>query len=409
MFNSYNFLKEISFVRLSGSDEELRCANMIKDVIIKNKGNVELESFEVDYSTIKDASLIVDGRNIEVTGIKMSGSTPKNGITKDFLYVENCTPSNLINAKDKIVLVNALGYEGYKELVNAGVAGIIAMDGSIYDDVNNTDLTVKALRERHTKNGVIPGVTMRIKDAEELILSNPKSVSLTVIQEETKVDSHNVVATIEGEMDEVVVFTAHYDSVPFSYGTYDNGTGTVTLLDLYFEFMSSLKKPKRTLKFVWCGSEEVGLLGSKAYVDKHKDELDKYRLCINVDMTGVVLGRDIAVCTSLDSLTHFIDYTANLEGFPILCKQGVYSSDSTPFAYAGVPAVSFARMSTTGGVSFHSRKDCFETINADIMNKTTSFVSLIANKLIYAQLFPVKKEMPDNMKKELEKYLGIEK
>lgn len=407
MFNSYEFLKEISYVRTSGSPEEFKCANTIRTQVEKLGGEAFLESFDVDYTTIKEAALIVNGKSYNVTGIKMSGSTPKEGITKEFVYVENCTSTNLVNVENKIVLVNMIGYEAYKNLTEAGVAGIITMDGSIYDDLNNSDLGFKALRERHTKNGVLPGVNVRIIDAQEIIVSNPKEVTIKVIQEQVKVKSHNVVSTMKGESDEVVVFTAHFDSVPFSTGAYDNGTGCVTILDLYNKFIKTT--PKRTLKFVWCGSEEVGLLGSKAFVNDHKDELKDYRLCINVDMTGVVIGRDIAVCTSLPGLVSFIDYTACLTGFPVICKQGVYSSDSTPFAYEGVPAVSFARMSTNGGVEFHSRRDCIDAINPEVMNRTTDFVYMIAEKLINSVNFPVKKEMPDNMKKELDTYLGIEK
>ena len=36
-------------------------------------------------------------------------------------------------------------------------------------------------------------------------------------------------------------------------------------------------KPLRTLKFIWRGPEEMGLLGSKAYTQAHKDDLDKYK------------------------------------------------------------------------------------------------------------------------------------
>lgn len=403
-FNAFEFLKEISFVRTSGSKEEETCAKMIQKQVQNLGGSADIETFEVDNFNVTTANLVVDGKKYECTGIGMSGNTD---ITKEFLYVENSTPANLVNAKDKIVLVNMLTPNVYKELLRVGVAAVICMDGSIYDDLNNTDLGIKALRARLLKEGILPGVTIRAVDAQEIIYSNPKKVSIKLTQEQTKVNSFNVVSTIKGESDEVIVFTAHFDSVPFSYGSYDNGTGTVTILDLYNRFLKT--KPKRTLKFVWCGSEEVGLFGSKAFVEQHKDDLKDYRLCINVDMTGVIIGKDIAVCTSLESLSHFIDYTANLTGFPLECRQGVYSSDSTPFATAGVPAVSFARMSTPNGVGFHSRKDCIDAIKPDIMNKTTDFVYLVADKLINSVSFPVKKEIPDNMKKDLDKYNGVEK
>ena len=42
--------------------------------------------------------------------------------------------------------------------------------------------------------------------------------------------------------------------------------------------------------FIWCGAEERGLLGSKAYVEAHRDELDRLRFCLNISRsitTGV--------------------------------------------------------------------------------------------------------------------------
>ena len=52
----------------------------------------------------------------------------------------------------------------------------------------------------------------------------------------------------------------------------------------------------------------MGLLGSKAYVEKHKEELEKYELNINLDMTAVVLGYDIARCTTEMGLVNYINY-----------------------------------------------------------------------------------------------------
>lgn len=97
------------------------------------------------------------------------------------------------------------------------------------------------------------------------------------------------------------------------------------------------KNLKHNIRFIWCGSEERGLLGSKDYVAKHKDELDQIKLVVNIDMIGSILGHRIAVSTADISLVHYIDYYAKMVGFPLESSQGVYSSDSTPFADAGVP------------------------------------------------------------------------
>ena len=64
-------------------------------------------------------------------------------------------------------------------------------------------------------------------------------------------------------------FGAHYDSVDFSKGVYDNGAGSVINMEILRYFKEN--PPKRTLKFMWYGSEEIGLEGSWAYVKAHKE------------------------------------------------------------------------------------------------------------------------------------------
>ena len=66
-------------------------------------------------------------------------------------------------------------------------------------------------------------------------------------------------------------FGGHYDSVYFSSGVHDNLSGSVIVLELLRYFAAH--PPRRTLRFCWFGSEEQGLLGSKAYVKAHADEL----------------------------------------------------------------------------------------------------------------------------------------
>lgn len=88
---------------------------------------------------------------------------------------------------------------------------------------------------------------------------------------------------------QIVVLTAHYDSVEFSKGVYDNGSGTVCLYELAAYFANH--QPKNNLVFAWCGCEERGPLGSKAYCEAHKEEVKDYSLCINVDMIGSIMAR----------------------------------------------------------------------------------------------------------------------
>ncbi len=407
-FGSFEFLKKIAFERIAGSEEEHKVANMIITECHKYQVEAHLEEFEIDRYVVHQAALEAMDGAYEVTGIGMSGQTSPEGIVGEFLAIESDDHlSSYPSLEGKIVfLPSRVLVKTYKLLCEKKASGFICASGSLYDDKATSDLEQMAIRERHYVHGKVPGVAIRRIDAQKLLLSNPKEVKLTLIQDEIKKMSHNVVATISGTTlkDEIICFTAHYDSVPFSTGAYDNGTGTTTILEVLAYF--SKHQPKRTLKFVWCGSEEIGLMGSKAYTEQHKEELKQYKLNINVDMTGVVIGSDIACCTSEASLPNYINYLGKEVGFPIQAKQGVYSSDSTPFADHSVPAISFARVCGKGGAEIHSRRDVLDFLDSKNYYATCEFIISFASRMIDSIFFPVSPIIPANMIEELDIYLG---
>lgn len=409
-YNSFKLIEKISFERLGGSKEELKAAKIIQEELKKTNLDSTLETFLVDHYEVKEVSLKVlepYEKTIKATGYGLSGNTPKEGIKAPLVYIENGYPANLVNVKDKIVLINGrMPYKLYENLIKEGALGFISLSGSLYDEVEKTDLEERTLRELHYKHGKIPGVTIRMSDGEELIKNKAQIVNLKLTQTESKRTSHNVVATIEGSLykDKIIGISAHYDSVRFSSGAYDNATGSATILELARYFQDN--PPLRTLKFIWFGSEEMGLLGAKAYCEAHKETLDDYEFVVNVDMTGVVLGFDIAVCTTEDTLVTYLDYLGKKVGFPIKPRQGVYSSDSTPFADVGVPALSFARIAPRGGAEIHSKKDVKTFLAEENYYKTSEFIIDFTERIANSVIMPIARTIPENMKKELDYYMG---
>ena len=410
MYKSFDLLNVISFVRTGGSKEEMKARDIILEECKNLNANAWSEEFLVDGYDLHEAKLSFSDTsiNIECTGVGMSSSTSDEGITGKFVYVDSLNSALVNNIEGCICLVHSklVNYKLYKKLVERKALGLILCCGDIYLDNNQVDLDPYMYRERHYNEGKIPAVCIRMKDAEALLRKMPESATIVLKQEEKKNSSHNVVAEIIGSeySNEIVAFTAHYDSVNYSKGAYDNATGSTTIMQMLAYYMEN--KPKRTLRFIWCGSEEMGLLGSKAYVEMHKEELINYKLCINVDMTGVTIGNDIACCTSEKSLVSYINYLGFETGFAITPRQGVYSSDSTPFADSGVPAVSFARLSPQGGAKIHSRLDILDNLSEDNYYKTCDFIVYFSSRLINSVYFPVEQTIPQNMKDELDIYLG---
>ena len=174
--------------------------------------------------------------------------------------------------------------------------------------------------------------------AVELVKNKVKQIRLEIRQKEYDGESHNVIAELPGKREEWIVLSAHYDTTSLSHGAYDNMSGCAGLLGIMEQMKG--KELNYGLRFVFCGSEERGLLGSKAYVRDHEKELRQTVLNINLDMIGTYMGKFIACVSAEEKLTHYISYMAAEVGFPIAAENGVYSSDSTPFADHGVPAVS---------------------------------------------------------------------
>jgi Peptidase family M28 len=96
---------------------------------------------------------------------------------------------------------------------------------------------------------------------------------------------YNTIAEIKGSVwpEQVVIISAHLDSWngQGSMGTVDNGTGSAVTMEAARLLMASGAQPKRTIRFIHWTGEEQGLLGSRAYVEMHKDEiLANVSLCL---------------------------------------------------------------------------------------------------------------------------------
>ncbi len=106
-----------------------------------------------------------------------------------------------------------------------------------------------------------------------------------VPEQETRTDV-NVIAELPGKNDDNVVMAGgHLDGVTAGPGYNDNGSGSAALLETAL-LMSKLK-PQNTLRFAWWGAEELGLIGSTAYVEElPQAELDRIAMYLNYDMVG---------------------------------------------------------------------------------------------------------------------------
>ena len=161
--------------------------------------------------------------------------------------------------------------------------------------------------------------------------------------------TYNVIAqTKGGDPNNVLVLTAHTDSVDAGPGINDNGSGSVGLLETAVQLAKF--NVNNAIRFVWVSAEEFGLLGSTYYVSQlSPEELGKIRLNLNFDMIAspnyvyaIYDGDGSAFGTSgpagsAEAEKLFEDYFRDDTKLPTVPTEFDGRSDYGPFLDAGIP------------------------------------------------------------------------
>lgn len=141
-----------------------------------------------------------------------------------------------------------------------------------------------------------------------------------------------------GDPNQVLMAGAHLDSVSSGAGINDNGSGSAAVLETALAVSRAQLQPTKHLRFAWWGAEELGLVGSKHYVN-NLAAADRARITgyINLDMVGspnpgyFVYDDDPAIEKV------FKDWYAGI-GVPTEIEtEGDGRSDHASFKNAGIP------------------------------------------------------------------------
>ncbi|KAI8907412.1 hypothetical protein EDD86DRAFT_192267 [Gorgonomyces haynaldii] len=177
-------------------------------------------------------------------------------------------------------------------------------------------------------------------------------VDLAVHSEHKQIESYNVIAETRFGGEDIVIFGAHLDSVPSGPGVNDDGSGTAATLELAHALHRSGLKTRQTVRFAWWTGEEIGLLGSRHYVnDLGKDDpylLQRHKVNIDTDMIaspnyvrGVWDGTSIKedkLRTKVEKVSQVFKNYFDKRQLPTTKFEFNGRSDFAPFLDAGIPA-----------------------------------------------------------------------
>lgn len=186
-------------------------------------------------------------------------------------------------------------------------------------------------------------------------------------------ETANVVAEIPGEglPDEIVLLGAHLDSWDMGTGCLDNAVNVALVLHVARAIAAAGVRPLRTLRFVLFGGEELGLFGSLAYVDSHRDELDLHVATIVHDMGG---GRLSGYSTGgrrdlLRQVERLLGSADEFGRFRHTAK-AYFMSDNFTFTLQGVPSLFAVQETLDYYSSYHSEADTFDKVDIDTVRSS---------------------------------------
>ena len=238
------------------------------------------------------------------------------------------------------------------------------------------------------------------KDFEEIAAGDEAQVIFNADYLDRPIGTENVLGFLKGteKPDEVLVITSHYDHVgiingEIHNGADDDGSGTVTVLEIAEAFSNAAAKnkgPKRSILFMTVTGEEKGLLGSRYYTDNDPIfPLENTVANLNIDMVGRVddahadnsdyiyligsdkLSQELHVLSEEMNKTYTnlnLDYTYNDENDP---NRFYYRSDHYNFAKNNVPIIFYFNGTHE---DYHKPTDTVDKIDFETMEKRARLV-----------------------------------
>jgi len=388
--------------RVGGSPEEAKARDWavakFKQIGLQN---VRIEPFTMPYweRGIETASIVSPNpQQLYITSLGGSVATPAGGIEAELAYFP--TFDDLKNAPEggldgKIVFISGrmkkapdgAGYgpanqkrrQGATEAAKRGAAAVVIR--SVGTDSHRFPHTGMMRYAEGVKK--IPIAALSAPDADQLERTLSRGGKVSIKMEMTpswkgERESGNVIGEIVGseKPEEIILVSGHLDSWDLGTGAIDDGAGIGISAGAAQVIIESGLKPKRTLRVVAFGAEEVGLLGGFAYVAEHKDtDLDNHVLATESDFGA---GPAYEVKSGVKSGEAVIKEMGKAMGLPFSDAGTNGGPDIGPMSREGVPTMRWQQEGTDYFDLHHTPDDTFDKIDKDeIQQNVAAFATMM--------------------------------
>ena len=388
--------------RLAGTEAEARARDWgvakFKELGFKN---VRIEPFQVDHWERHSEHAEITSpfpQKLMITALGGSIATAPEGIVGQVVRFENLQTlkdAPMKGLKGKIVFVDEYmtrtqdgsGYGVAVEkrsgaAIEAGKRGAVAaLIRSVGTDHHRFPHTGQMTYDQNVVK--VPIAALSAPDADQLhraLGRGDVEVKLQIdVQSYGKSQSGNVIAEIPGVTDEIVIIGAHLDSWDLGTGAVDDGAGIGITVGAAKLILDMNKKPKRTIRIVMFGAEEVGLVGAIAYAKEHANELDRHVVGTESDFgAGKVWRFDTNFAESKLYKAKAIHKVLEPLGIALGSNNASGGPDMGPLRMLGMPVVTLKQNGWDYFDLHHTPNDTFDKINSeDIAQNVAAYSAFI--------------------------------
>jgi Peptidase family M28/PDZ domain/PA domain len=331
----------------------------------------ETKSILARYSDLRYKALAARQRGAKALLVVTGPRSPNAGqtvpITFDTALAGSGIPAASISGKAAAALFGSRSLESVQKEFDSGnphAAGF-ALDGV------TVELSTKLVREKRTARNVVAYV--------------PATSPVTAVDKPW------------------IVIGAHYDHLGLGrngnslasgtdigkahVGADDNASGSAAVLAVAEAFARRPMRKRNLVVALW-SAEELGLIGSNAFVNAPPIPLNQVAAYFNFDMVGRMQDNKLAVQAtgSSASWASLVERANVAAGFNLNLQPDPYQpTDVATFNQASVPSLNF----TTGAhLDYHKPSDTADKINYEDLDRIAEFATAIAARLMETDQAP---------------------
>lgn len=243
------------------------------------------------------------------------------------------------------------------------------------------------------------------QEPQSFALAESLRIDLSVDVDREQAAVSNVAGYLPGETDEFAIIGAHYDHLGLGdqsslapsrigdvhHGADDNASGTAGLIELarhYGRQWQAGEKPLRGLLFLAFAAEEIGLLGSRHWVENPTLPLENAAAMLNMDMIGRIDGGKVYVggIGTGEPFAQMLEEVKSNYSFTVdVSRSGYSASDHSSFVGKKIPVMFFF---SGLHADYHKPSDTADKIDAESAVELLALISELTGKVLDAEARP---------------------